>query len=52
VISYTALRTVSVDGDRFLLNSRPYYLRMVLDQGYWPDSLMVASPSSCARTCC
>ena len=26
-----------------MLNSRPYYLRMVLDQGYWPDSLMVAS---------
>lgn len=43
VISYTALRTVGVEGERFLLNSRPYYLRMVLDQGYWPDSLMVAS---------
>lgn len=43
VASYTALRTVGVDGDRFVLNSRPYYLRMVLDQGYWPDSLMVAS---------
>jgi beta-galactosidase/beta-glucuronidase len=43
VLSYTALRTVSVDDDRFLLNSRPYYLRMVLDQGYWPESLMVAS---------
>ncbi|TFW29989.1 glycoside hydrolase family 2 [Massilia arenosa] len=43
VSSYTALRTVGVDGDRFILNSRPYYLRMVLDQGYWPDSLMVAS---------
>jgi hypothetical protein len=43
VQSYTALRTVGVEGDRFVLNSRPYYLRMVLDQGYWPDSLMVAS---------
>ncbi len=43
VQSYTALRTVGIDGDRFTLNSRPYYLRMVLDQGYWPDSLMVAS---------
>jgi hypothetical protein len=43
VQSYTALRTVSVEGERFVLNSRPYYLRMVLDQGYWPDSLMVAS---------
>nr|WP_314546559.1 glycoside hydrolase family 2 TIM barrel-domain containing protein [uncultured Massilia sp.] len=43
VRSYTALRTVGVQADRFMLNSRPYYLRMVLDQGYWPDSLMVAS---------
>ncbi|QJE03513.1 glycoside hydrolase family 2 [Massilia forsythiae] len=43
VQSYTALRTVGVEGERFVLNSRPYYLRMVLDQGYWPDSLMVAS---------
>ncbi|HZX25696.1 MAG TPA: glycoside hydrolase family 2 TIM barrel-domain containing protein [Telluria sp.] len=43
VFSYTALRTVGVQGDRFMLNSRPYYLRMVLDQGYWPDSLMVAT---------
>jgi beta-galactosidase/beta-glucuronidase len=36
VRSYTALRDVSVHGDRFLLNGRPYTLRMVLDQGYWP----------------
>lgn len=43
VASYTALRTVAVEGDRFLLNSRPYYLRLVLDQGYWPDSLMTAT---------
>ena len=43
VQSYTALRTVATEGERFVLNSRPYYLRMVLDQGYWPESLMVAS---------
>ncbi len=36
--SYCALRAVAVQGDRFLLNGRPYALRMVLDQGYWPDS--------------
>ena len=43
VASYTALRTAAVEGDRFILNSRPYYLRMVLDQGYWPESLMMAT---------
>jgi beta-galactosidase/beta-glucuronidase len=38
VDSYCALRTVGVDGDRFMLNGRPQRLRMVLDQGYWPDT--------------
>ena len=27
-----------VQGDRFVLNGRPLALRMVLDQGYWPDT--------------
>jgi hypothetical protein len=38
VRSYTALRTVAVHRDRLLLNGRPYTLRMVLDQGYWPET--------------
>ncbi len=38
VQSYTALRQVSIQGDRFILNGRPYRLRLVLDQGYWPES--------------
>jgi hypothetical protein len=38
VESYTALRAMSVDGNRFILNGRPFQLRMVLDQGYWPES--------------
>lgn len=37
VESYTALRAFNVQGDRFLLNGRPYPLRLVLDQGYWPE---------------
>ncbi len=40
--SYTALRSVSILRDRFMLNGRPYLLRMVLDQGYWPDTLLAA----------
>src|SRR5829696_1998572 len=35
-VSYTALRSAAVQGDRFVLNNRPYVLRLVLDQGYWP----------------
>ncbi len=42
VHSYTALRQVGIQGDRFVLNGRPYKLRMVLDQGYWPGSGITA----------
>ncbi len=38
VRSYTALRQVTIQGDQFILNGRPYRLRLVLDQGYWPES--------------
>jgi beta-galactosidase/beta-glucuronidase len=36
--SYTAIRAVTTQGDRFVLNGRPLNLRFVLDQGYWPES--------------
>jgi beta-galactosidase/beta-glucuronidase len=38
VSSYTALRSIKVENDRIVHNGRPYFLRMVLDQGYWPDT--------------
>jgi len=38
--SYTALRSFRADGDRLVLNGRPYPLRMVLDQGYWSNTGM------------
>jgi beta-galactosidase/beta-glucuronidase len=44
VRSYTALRSIAVNRDRVMLNGRPYHLKLVLDQGYWPDTLM-ATPS-------
>jgi len=42
VESYTALRSIGMQRERILLNGRPYTLRLVLDQGYWPDTLMTA----------
>ena len=45
--SYTALRAVSTQGDRFLLNGRPFPLRMVLDQGYW-DGTGITAPDDAA----
>ncbi|TAE94411.1 MAG: glycoside hydrolase family 2 [Oscillatoriales cyanobacterium] len=41
--------TVSIQRDRFMLNGRPYYLRLVLDQGYWPDTLMTAPSDEALR---
>lgn len=49
VCSYTALRSIGVQGDRFLLNGRPYYLRMVLDQGYWDDTGLSAPSDAAIR---
>ncbi len=44
VTSYFGLRSAAVDRGAFLLNDRPYYVRSVLSQGYWPQSHL-ASPS-------
>lgn len=47
--SYAALRSISVLRDRFMLNGRPYLLRLVLDQGYWPETLMTAPSDDALR---
>jgi len=47
--SYTALRSVNILRDRFMLNGRPYTLRLVLDQGYWPDTLLAAPDDDALR---
>jgi beta-galactosidase/beta-glucuronidase len=49
VSSYTALRAVGTQGDRIIVNGRPLRLRMVLDQGYWPDSGMTADDARLRR---
>lgn len=49
VKSYTALRSMAVDGNRFILNGRPFPLRLVLDQGYWPESGATAPDDEALR---
>ena len=49
VRSYTALRSVDISRDRFMLNGRPYPLRLVLDQGYWPDTHLAAPDDDALR---
>lgn len=45
VSSYFGMRKLSVGRDkhgllRFFLNNRPFFFNGILDQGYWPESLM------------
>ncbi len=40
VRSYFGFRSVTVENGRILLNGRPTYLKFVLDQGYWPESIL------------
>ena len=47
VISYFGMRKFSVGKDkkgmlRFFLNNEPFFFNGVLDQGYWPESLLTA----------
>lgn len=36
--SYFAMREIRIDGPNILLNGRPLYQRLILDQGYWEPS--------------
>ena len=49
VASYVGLREVGVRDGRFTLNGRPYFLRMVLEQGYWPESHLAAPGDDALR---
>ena len=49
VESYTAIRAVSTQGDRFILNGRPLSLRLVLDQGYWEQTGLTAPDDEALR---
>ncbi len=40
VTSYFGQRKIGISGGKVTLNNEPYYLRLVLDQGYWPESLL------------
>jgi len=42
VKSYFGLRQVRMDGQRFLLNEKPVFQRLVLDQGFYPDGIYTA----------
>jgi beta-galactosidase/beta-glucuronidase len=49
VESYAGLRSCGVANGRFVLNGRPYYPRLVLEQGYWPESHLAAPGDDAIR---
>jgi len=49
VKSYAGLRKVHVEGNRLFLNNEPYYLRLVLDQGFYPDGIWTAPSDRALR---
>jgi beta-galactosidase/beta-glucuronidase len=42
ISSYFGMRKISQKNGMVYLNNQPYYQKLVLDQGYWPDGLLTA----------
>jgi beta-galactosidase/beta-glucuronidase len=49
VESYFGMRSVAMQDGQILLNRRPYYRKLVLDQGYWPESLLTPPSDEAIR---
>lgn len=47
--SYAGLRSVTLRDRSVLINGEPVFQRLVLDQGYWPQSLMTAPTDRALR---
>jgi len=47
--SYLGYRSVRTSDNAVVLNGSPYFLRMVLAQGYWPESHLAAPDSEALR---
>ncbi|MDQ0207817.1 glycoside hydrolase family 2 protein [Alkalicoccobacillus murimartini] len=42
VQSYFGMRKIAVHNGQIFLNNKPYYMRLVLDQGYFPEGILTA----------
>jgi beta-galactosidase/beta-glucuronidase len=49
VCSYFGMRSIGVVDGRVLLNGEPYTMKLVLDQGYFPDGLLTAPSDEALR---
>ena len=50
VRSYVGLRDIELRNGKFLLNGEVCYLKLVLDQGYWPDGYLTAPSDEALQT--
>jgi beta-galactosidase/beta-glucuronidase len=50
VFSYVGMRGIELRGGKVLLNGKPTYLKMVLDQGYWPEGYLTAPSDDALQT--
>lgn len=49
VESYFGMRSAGIGNGRFLLNGSPYFVRSVLEQGFWPKSHLAAPSPDALR---
>lgn len=49
VKSYVGMRKIHVSGNKLYLNNIPYYQRLVLDQGFYPDGIWTAPSDDALR---
>ena len=49
VKSYFGMRKIHIDGNRIYLNNEPFYQRLVLDQGFYPDGIWTAPSDEALR---
>jgi beta-galactosidase/beta-glucuronidase len=49
VRSYFGMRKIAIEGGKVFLNNRPYYMKLVLDQGYFPDGILTPPSDEAIR---
>ena len=49
VNSYVGMRKIHVNGNKVYLNNEPFYQRLVLDQGFYPDGIWTAPSDEALR---
>jgi len=50
VRSYVGLRGIRLQDGKVLINGKPTYLKMILDQGYWPDGYLTPPSDEALQT--